>query len=197
MNSSSHYGIRSSGKPHGDVFTKLDVVKFMLDEVDYVSTSDLSSVSIIEPSCGKGEFLLEIIKRLKLSSSLFHFDFNEAFHNCVTAIDIDCSKVEYCIEHVRNSYPEIDIPEGNIRSEDFLLSSYQKVDIVVGNPPYIRYEEIPEAKLAPYKSFPTFYYRSDIYILFFEKTLSLLNHSGRHCFICANRWLRNQYGKKL
>ncbi|MGN0029320.1 MAG: class I SAM-dependent DNA methyltransferase [Marinilabiliaceae bacterium] len=181
----------------GDVYTKPEVVKFILDLVGYVPTENLSQVSIIEPACGEGEFLLEIMHRLKQSSNAFRFDFKSAFHRCVTAVDIDSSKIRSCIEKVRKSYPEINNPESNIIAQDFLLSEYGRVDIVVGNPPYIRYEDIPEDKLPLYKAFSTFYYRADIYVLFFEKSLSLLKEAGRHGFICANRWMRNKYGKRL
>lgn len=34
-------------------------------------------------------------------------------------------------------------------------------------------------------------------MLFFEKTLQILNQGGKHCFICSNRWMRNTYGKLL
>ena len=82
--------------------------------------------------------------------------------------------------------------------EDYLLMSHEAVDIVVGNPPYIRYEQIPEEKLQVYKQrFRTFYYRADIYVLFFEKSLQQLKKNGKHCFICANRWMKNTYGKML
>ena len=181
----------------GDVFTKPEVVRFILDQVGYVHTTDLSRVSIIEPSCGEGEFLIEIMSRLKQSSDIFQYDFNDAFHRCVTAVDIDTAKIRSCVDKVKESFPEVDCPEKNIIAQDFLLSEYHTVDIVVGNPPYIRYEDIPEDRLPSYKAFSTFYYRADIYVLFFEKTLSLLRESGRHCFICANRWMRNKYGKRL
>lgn len=181
----------------GDVFTKPEVVRFILDQVGYVQTADLSRVSIIEPSCGEGEFLMEIMSRLKQSSDTFQYDFNDAFHRCVTAVDIDTAKIRNCVDRVKESFPEVDCPEKNIIAQDFLLSEYRKVDIVVGNPPYIRYEDIPEDKLPSYKAFSTFYYRADIYVLFFEKTLSLLRGAGKHCFICANRWMRNKYGKRL
>lgn len=46
-------------------------------------------------------------------------------------------------------------------------------------------------------SFATFHYRADLYVPFFEKSLSLLKDGGVHCFICSNRWLKNEYGKKL
>lgn len=68
------YGIRSNGGQHGDVFTKPCVVNFMLDLVGYTSDRDLSYVSITEPSCGEGEFIIEIIRRLAESSKKFGFD---------------------------------------------------------------------------------------------------------------------------
>lgn len=185
------------GGQYGVVYTKPEVVKFILDEVGYLSSSNLSSVKIMEPSCGEGEFLLEIVSRLKNSSQLFNFDFNQAYHNCVFASEIDAEKVKVCCERLKIEFPELINVEENIIVEDYLLGRHNQVDIVVGNPPYIRYEDIPEQKLAIYKSFPTFYYRADIYVLFYEKSLSLLKPNGKHCFVCSNRWMRNKYGKLL
>lgn len=185
------------GGQHGDVFTKPEVVDFMLDEVGYVAFVNLSQVSIMEPSCGEGEFVLEIVRRLKKSSEIFGFDLNDAFQRCVSASDIDEEKIKICIQRLAEEIPEIAHPERKLFVEDYLLAAHPQVDIVVGNPPYIRYEEIPEDKLPLYKAFPTFYYRADMYVLFFEKSLSQMKPNGRHCFICANRWMRNKYGTRL
>lgn len=197
MNSNSIYNNRACGIRHGDVFTKPEVVEIMLNEVGYKANTDLSNISIVEPSCGEGEFIVEIVKRLKQSSQTFHFDLNEAFHKCVSAYDIDPQKVEICRKRIHSEAPEIEHIERNIHSEDYLLCSQQNVDIVVGNPPYIRYEEIPNDKLPYYRKFSTFYYRADMYVLFFEKSLACLKPNGKHCFICSNRWMKNRYGKKL
>ncbi len=197
MNSSKTYNKRKSGRLHGEVFTKHEVVDFMLDEVGYVATANLSDISIMEPSCGEGEFVVEIVKRLKQSSVLWGFDLNQAYHKCVSASDIDRRKVEICVQRISCEAPEIEHPEQNIHAEDYLLSAHPDCDIIVGNPPYIRYEEIPQDKLPLYKSFSTFYYRPDMYVFFFEKSLSQLKPNGLHCFICSNRWMKNKYGKKL
>ncbi len=197
MNSNDIYRRRNSGGQHGDVFTKPEVVGFMLDEVGYVASCNLSCISIMEPSCGEGEFVVEIVRRLKQSSILFGFDLNKVYHQCVSASDIDRKKVEICIKRVSKEVPEIEHPELNIHAEDYLLSAHDDFDIIVGNPPYIRYEQIPQDRLSSYKSFSTFYYRPDMYILFFEKSLSQLKHGGKHCFICSDRWMKNKYGKKL
>lgn len=199
MNSTSKtYGTRSNGGQHGDVFTKPCVVDYMLDMVGYTADKDLSMTSIMEPSCGEGEFIISIIARLAESASRFGFDINEAYHRNVNASDLDETKVLRCTERIKEAFPEIKNPGIKIIVEDYLLAEHAPVDIVIGNPPYIRYEQIPAKKLDVYKSrFATFYYRTDMYVLFFEHSLKQLNRGGKHCFICANRWMKNQYGKNL
>jgi adenine-specific DNA-methyltransferase len=71
-------------------------------------------------------------------------------------------------------------------------------DFVVGNPPYIRYDDLPRELAAKYReAWPTMHGRGDIYVGFFERSLRLLTEKGRVGFICADRWMRNQYGKAL
>ncbi len=195
--SNNRYGLRRSGGQHGDVFTSPEVVSYMLDLVGYTADKDLSKTSILEPSCGEGEFVIEITRRLLESSRRFGFDFSSAFQSNVFAYDIDEAKIASCRERIAELGLSLPL-EGNIRQADFLNAEIRCFDIVVGNPPYVRYEQIPAELLSSYKQqFHTFHYRADLYILFFEKTLKLLNPGGRHCFICSNRWLKNEYGKKL
>lgn len=198
MSSNNKSKIKPEGGQHCDVFTLPYVVAFMLDLVGYKSDRDLSRISILEPSCGDGEFVVEILNRLYASSLKFGFDFLTAVKANVFAADINEGSMNKCILRIRNKYNlNRDILD-NFFVEDFLLSSHRAVDIVIGNPPYIRYENIPKESLGIYKSmFKTFYYRSDIYIPFYEKSLSLLKPGGKLCFICSNRWLKNTYGKRL
>lgn len=166
--------------------------------VGYTSDKDLSAISIMEPSCGEGEFLVEIVKRLYKSSLLFGFDANAAYQKNVYAVEIDDNKVAVCVKRIKEACPLILNPQEKIVVEDFLMTNSFGVDIIVGNPPYIRYEQIPKDKIKLYKSvFTTFFYRPDMYVLFFEKTLGMLRSGGKHCFICSNRWMRNTYGKLL
>lgn len=198
MNSNySRYGQRRSGGQHGDVFTSPETVSYMLDIVGYSSDKDLRSTSILEPACGEGEFVVEIVKRLLTSSKKYGFDLVDAFSRNVFAYDIDDAKVTSCRYRVAQLYPSLPL-ESNIRQSDFLSADIGSFDMVVGNPPYVRYEQIPSELIQSYKrQFHTFHYRSDLYILFFEKSLKHLKPQGHHCFICSNRWLKNEYGKKL
>lgn len=198
MNSNNAiYGVRSNGLNHGDVFTSLEVVKFMLDTMGYTAQIDLSNIFILEPSFGNGDFLVEIQHRIIESSKKFNFKPNEAFQRCVFGCEIDKDKFDICISRLRILMP--DFSTSNLRNEDFLFSNWNcTFDFVVGNPPYIRYENIPSEVRNIYKAnFQSFHYRCDLYVLFYEHSLALLKPYGNHCFICSNRWLRNEYGKKL
>ena len=39
--------------------------------------------------------------------------------------------------------------------------------------------------------------RADLYVAFFEAALRQLKENGVCAFICADRWMRNQYGAEL
>ncbi|MDE6190828.1 MAG: SAM-dependent methyltransferase [Muribaculum sp.] len=193
----SLYGVRRCGVSHGDVFTSPWIVSFMLDLIGYTPDKNLSSCKLLEPSFGYGDFLTEIQRRLILSAEKFDFDASTAMSQNIYGCEIDESKYNKCIEILKLAMPDY-VPL-NLKNEDFLFSKWDtKFDYIVGNPPYIRYENIPRDIRDLYKAqFSTFHYRCDLYILFYEHSLNNLSEKGRHCFICSNRWLKNEYGKKL
>jgi hypothetical protein len=82
---------------------------------------------------------------------------------------------------------------------DFLLASLDgQFDFVVGNPPYVRQEQIPATLLAEYRCrYRTIYDRADLYIPFIERSLAVLARCGSLGFICADRWMKNRYGGPL
>ena len=86
-----------------------------------------------------------------------------------------------------------------LRQGDFLLVPLEgDFTHVIGNPPYVRQELIPDVLMAEYRRrFSTIYDRADIYVPFIERSLSLLAPGGRLGFICADRWLKNRYGGPL
>lgn len=193
------YGTRSNGNLHGLVITKPLVVNKMLDLVGYVAKKDLSAIRIIEPAAGDGAFAISIIERLYESSLIYGFNFEKALSK-LTFYDIDPSNIELLKCRIENVVKPIGvtIPDSLLKIEDFLLSDANSCDIVIGNPPYVRHENIPDGIKETYrKKFRTFTHRSDLFIAFYEKALTILNENGILSFICANRWLKSQYGKKL
>ena len=86
-----------------------------------------------------------------------------------------------------------------IKQADFLVDPITHgFTHIVGNPPYIRQEDLPKPLLDLYRnSYSTMYDRADIYIPFIERSLSLLNEGGILGFICSDRWMKNRYGGPL
>lgn len=169
----------------------------MLDLVGYQDFEELSHLSVLEPSCGEGEFLVEVLTRLQMSASRFGFDFKTVAECKVDAFELDENKISVCQARILDIFPCLDFSK-ILHHCDFLTADIGFYDIVVGNPPYVRYERLTDEMKEDYKlRFKTFHYRADLYVPFYEKTLNSLSSAGRHCFICSNRWLKCEYGRKL
>lgn len=203
--------IASAGaEERGAVFTRREVVEFILDLAGYTIEKPLHRMSILEPSFGNGDFLLPMVDRLlkswKRSSGKIDAVF-KTLSKCICAVEVHSATYLSTRNNLLNFLYENSIPI-NVATDlvntwliqsDFLLSSLpQGFDFVVGNPPYVRQERIPDALLAIYRErFATFYDRADLYIPFIERSLRLLAPGGHFAFICSDRWTKNRYGGPL
>ena len=70
-------------------------------------------------------------------------------------------------------------------------------DIVIGNPPYVRQEQIKEFKPILQKQFDCYTGVADLFVYFFERGYQLLNTGGVLSYICSNKYFRSGYGEKL
>ena len=71
-------------------------------------------------------------------------------------------------------------------------------DVVIGNPPYINIENLPvTTKNYLFKNYKACKGRTDIYIAFLEKSISILNANGTMCFILPSAFATQKYGEKM
>jgi adenine-specific DNA-methyltransferase len=70
-------------------------------------------------------------------------------------------------------------------------------DIVIGNPPYVRQEEIKEQKPMLKEHYDCFTGTADLFVYFYERSIKLLKPHGAFAFITSNKWYRAKYGEKL
>jgi len=191
------YGTRNNGNPHGKVYTNENVVNFMLNNIlqEHITLSDKV---IIDPAVGSGAFLIPIIKKIQNECNDNINKINNALKN-IYVFDIDENAIEELKQNIQNVIlNEKSINFINISTNDYLLSDVPQADIIIGNPPYVRFDNIPEVQREKYNIlYFTFSGRSDIYIPFIEKSLKHLKKNGILTFICADRWFNNSYGKKL
>lgn len=194
----------------GAVFTRREVVDFILDLTGYTADRPLHRMKLLEPSMGQGDFVTPVIDRLleayrreagKDSDSLADLA------DCILAVELHRDSYE----RTRNQVAALlrgkglKARESNglcdrwLKQGDFLLLEHERAFThVIGNPPYVRQEMIPDVLIAEYRRrYRTIYDRADIYIPFIEQSLSLLAPGGTLGFICADRWLKNRYGGPL
>ncbi|MGW5066395.1 Eco57I restriction-modification methylase domain-containing protein [Streptomyces cyaneofuscatus] len=192
---------------HGEVFTRAWVVELILDLLGYTADEDLCEAKLVEPACGGGAFLSVITSRVSASCRAHNRPLSDAIH-AVQAFDLLERNVERArsliIERLRQDgwEPEVaaNVAAAWVNQGDYLLQpdAEHRADFVVGNPPYIRLEDVPGDRMAAYRNAcTTMGGRADIYIGFYEVALRSLNPGGRLGFICADRWMRNQYGRRL
>ncbi len=68
---------------------------------------------------------------------------------------------------------------------------------VIGNPPYVRQEELGQEKAYFQLRYRAFCPTADLYVNFIEKGISLLDNTGFFGMIVSNKWLRSSYGRSL
>ena len=193
----------------GAIFTRREVVDFILDLAGYTTDQPLLHKKLLEPSFGDGDFLIPAIERLLTAWKVSNARAKplEALGNCIRGVELHRDT----FQRTRSAVIAL-LESGGIAAEtaraiaerwlihgDFLLASLpEPFDVVVGNPPYVRQELIPDVLLAEYRSlYSTIYDRADLYIPFIERSLTNLAKDGALGFICADRWMKNRYGGPL
>lgn len=193
----------------GAIFTRREVVEFILDLVGYLPEKALYTMSLLEPSFGCGDFLLPVIERL-LASCNAAKKRGARVHpldDCIRGVELHgdsytgtrAKVVELLVANDVEAAEATRLADKWLVHGDFLLTRLPAAfDFLVGNPPYVRQELIPAPLLREYRRlYSTLYDRADLYIPFIERSLSLLADGGQLSFICADRWTKNRYGGPL
>jgi adenine-specific DNA-methyltransferase len=138
-----------------------------------IGLADITQTSkVLEPSCGQGIFLDLLQKR--------------GFEN-VTAYEID-------------NYLAKDFP--NVRYESFVSAKInEKFDLIIGNPPYIRWKNLEGELKQELASNPLWnkYCNSlcDYLYIFILKSIELLKDNGQLIFICPEYWMNTTHSISL
>lgn len=200
---------------YGEVFTRRWVVDTLLDLTGYTVDRDLGALLAVEPSAGSGAFLVPMIERLIVSAAL-HGRELRTLGGAIRAwelqpVNVVALRLVVCRQLTEAGASEPDaqrLTREWIIEGDFLLPpggdlltfdvDPVEADVVVGNPPYIRFDDLSDAMASEYRQrWSTMSGRGDIYVGFFERGMQMLRPGGKLGFICADRWMRNAYGARL
>ncbi|EAJ3620434.1 class I SAM-dependent DNA methyltransferase [Campylobacter coli] len=141
-----------------------------------------------------GNFLAVDDENLKffVSANLTLFDFDEKeatkeFANLKKEYDNIFNLESNHPFEWRFEFPEILDDDGNFKG----------FDLIIGNPPYIRQEELKELKPHLAKNYKVYKGTSDIYTYFYELGFNVLKENGILSFITSNKYTRAGYGEAL
>ncbi|TAM47777.1 MAG: modification methylase PaeR7I [Gammaproteobacteria bacterium] len=193
----------------GAIFTRREIVEFLLDLCGYQAHRPLHKLKLLEPSFGGGDFLLPAIDRLLAAWKTLDDPRVpvKALAGCIRAVELHretftqtrSQVIDLLSRNGLTASQSIVLADTWLVNDDFLLTDLpDPFDVVIGNPPYVRQERVPDVLLTEYRSrYTTIYDRADLYIPFIERSLRCLTNGGVLGFICADRWMKNRYGGPL
>ena len=216
----------------GQFYTRVEVV-------DLINSFCIQNglEKVMDPACGGGTFLVRAYARKRelkpdrkhgqLISDIFGVD-KSHFATHLTTINLatrDLIDAENYPQIARSDFFDIEtgrtfltLPShakaeglGKTQRRDLKIPP---LDAVVGNPPYLRQEDIPKSKQkskkAPKKGTKEYYQwlikkesgaklsgRSDIHCYFWPHAASFLKDNGYLCLLTSSQWLDVEYGFRL
>lgn len=193
---------KASLTERGAIYTKSDVVNFMIDLA--LGGDDPAFSTFLEPSFGTGNILIPLVERIV---SRQQWDNAQDIQDAIRAYELSHDDYINTRQRVKQVLAKAGFSElateyllGKwLINADFLLSEPNtNFSHAIGNPPYLRIERVPPKLLSIYRQkFATLHDRADIYVAFFEHCLGHLADQGNLTFICTDRWMKSKYGEKL
>lgn len=168
--------MRSQKQKKGQFFTNSTIANFMCDLVYFKNAK-----YVLDPAIGKGAFWEAFNKKGVHSFRWLAYDIDPKMISI--ARDVSNNNIEY-------------------RNEDYLLSEIKiKPDIIICNPPYNKFQEIPNRNeyidfLKEKYNFTISGY-SNLYIYFLMKSLFELNENGNCVYIVPFEFLNTGYGERI
>lgn len=177
----------------GHVRTPTDIAKF-LAEWAIQSAND----TVLDLGLGEGVFVFSSYRRLQELGAT-----NIQSASQIYGTEIDTSR----FSTLRQTSATQGIHFPHLENKDFFLTTFPQVDVIVGNPPYVRRRaiepdsikkirvEVLKANLEIQEN--ELSQLTDLYVYFLLKAVTFLKSGGRLAVIIADSWLNVRYGQVL
>jgi SAM-dependent methyltransferase len=166
----------------GFVPTPPALVDRMLDKLFAITPPGADS-TLLDPGCGSGAFIEGVVRWC---------DRRGAPLPKVTGVDSDPARVREAKAALGH------LPQITIQHSDFLVARCDRFDYIIGNPPYVPITGLDSAERERYRrEYRVASGRFDLYQLFFEQALRLLNPAGRLVFVTPEKFLYVQTARTL
>ena len=192
------------------------------DVVDLINTFCIhrSEDTVFDPACGSGSFLVRAYyRKRRLDSVRPHLDLIGELFGCDIALyPVHLAMLNLAAREINDeaNYPRIvrqnffdftppkpfcTIPDGRGGQQTVLLPP---LDVVVGNPPYVRQEKVAKKDKARFGKIASNRWsdlhlsgRSDLHCYFWPAASWLLKPDGYFGFLTSSSWLDVEYGFAL
>lgn len=190
---------REFKKDMGSFYTPYEIVQFMvkeiLKEIDYEKNP---YVKILDPSCGGGYFLIELISALYDKALKCGIDepLKHVVENNIYGCDIDINAVMITVTEI---YIRTGFYGKNIALGDFLKKDFGKFDVIIGNPPYMGHKVLKSEyrNILKDKYSDVFFDKADISYCFIKKSIDSLKPYGILCFFTSRYIIEALNGKGI
>ena len=190
-------------KHRGKIFTPDYLVEDILDQGHYFS-GNINKKHAIDNSCGDGQFMIHIVDRYCKDFLTRNNDLKSLKNELETfihAIEIEKEELEVCAkrcEQVANLYGVTDVKWDFVNGDTMKTTKFNGLmDFVLGNPPYVRVhnlnEDIDSVKSYAFGNGGM----TDLYIVFYEIGLKMLNKNGILCYITPSSFFTSVAGTNM
>lgn len=189
-------------KSRGAIYTPEHIARRLIEQAGLLSPDALANAVICEPAAGDGAILRPLVETvldtlpkhqaIPVLSRMVAFDTDlDALNQCAASLDHllyqrhPDARVDWQLVNIDATAPATTRPY------------LRRFTHVIGNPPYVRVQNLGDRRSAISKRWMTASGSTDLYIVFFEIGLSLLQSGGTLVYITPNGWLTNQAGRDL
>lgn len=183
-------------KTNGAFFTPSYIVDYIIQ-----NTKPTLNETAVDLSCGSGAFILGL---LRYYTATYGVSVSECVKKNIYGSDILGYNVERCklmiILYGLTKNEIIDVNDINIFHCDSLKKEWEvKFDVIVGNPPYVKFQDLDDATRAYlFNNWTTTKLGTyNLYFAFFELGLKLLANNGRLGYITPNNYFTSLSGEPL
>lgn len=180
-------------KNDGVVFTGIEICDQIINHIN-----PNINETVCEPSVGRGAFVFSLLEKFRkegrtpdeiklfIENNLYCYDINQTF---ISELKQMLSSYIYILGIESN------LNLSNIKCDDFLIQN-QNWDVIIGNPPYVRIQNLKKEYLELLKKDlkSVTLGNIDLYYAFLEKSLKSSNRVG---FIIPNSFIKTKSGKFL
>jgi hypothetical protein len=181
------------------IYTAEPVVERLLARIDWPA----GSRTLADPSCGDGAFIVAAIAKALRALRLD----DDALCSILAGWEVHpdaCTQARArvaatLVSFGRSSAQAAGTAARIIRNADFLTDgpTAPSYDVIAGNPPYLRWVNVPALLRALYTRHVPVYASSDMLHSFLDRCVSALRADGDIVLVTSDRWLFNSGAAKL